>query len=359
MNDRAFSYNLPDAKESLMLAALDALAEKIGIRGSIVELETVSSARYQPDAAIDLAYEGGSAHYAVECKFLVDRKAHVDQVRRQLETADGPALLIAPYITKELAVHCRATGLQFIDTNGNAYLQAPGLFVLITGEKNERKQQSLPAPKGLTSTAALRVVFVLLAKPDSIHLPYKELARHAGVSLGTAHNVLNDLERRGYLINKGDSERRRLLEPERLVDEWAINYPTTLRTKLNSRRFSAPESSWWQAADLQGIDAAWGSEVAAAKLTGHLKPATQTLYVRPGDMDGAIKILSKQHRIRPDHNGNIEILEKFWHWEQAPTPDIAPPLLVYSELLGLLDPRTQETARMLKEKFIDASYDQS
>lgn len=359
MNDRAFTDNLPEAEESLLLAALDALKEKIGISGNMVKLEPIPCAKYQAAAAIDLAYENGSAHYVVEIKFRIDRKAHIDQIRRQLDTTDRPGLLIAPYITKELADHCRATGLQFIDTNGNAYLQAPGLLVFITGEKNERSQPPLSAAKGLTNAAALRVVFVLLASPESIHLPYKELANQAGVSLGTAYNVLHDLERRGYLINKGDAERRRLLEPERLMDEWAINYPTTLRAKLNSRRFSAPESSWWQTVNLKGIDAAWSSEVAAEKLTGHLKPATQTLYVRPDDMGSVISMLSKQHRIRPDQNGDIEILEKFWHWEQATAPDIAPPLLVYSDLLGLLDPRAQETAHMIKERFVDTSFDQT
>lgn len=358
MNDRALS-SPSDAEKNLILSAFDALRDKVDIEASMVELAATQSTSYQADAAIDLAYKGGSARYAVECKFLVDRKAHIDQIRRQLETTGLEGLLIAPYITKEVAEHCRATGLQFIDTNGNAYLQAPGLFVLITGEKNERNHLPLPAPKGLTNAAALRMVFTLLADPGSVRLPYKELATHAGVSLGTAYNVLTDLAQRGYLIDKVNSKRRKLLEPERLADEWAINYPTTLRTKLNSRRFSAPDPSWWQTVSLNEFDVAWGSEVAAERLTGYLKPVTQTLYVRPDQMEAVTKVLSKQHRIRPDHKGDIEILEKFWHWNPAAAPDIAPPLLVYSELLALLDPRAQETARMIKEKFIDASYDQS
>lgn len=358
MDDRAITYNPAEAQEGLILAAFDALKEKVDVEGLMAKLEAVPSAGYRPDATIDLVHENGSARYAVECKLLIDRKAHIDHVRRQLQTTGHPGLLIAPYITRELAEYCRVTGLQFIDTNGNAYLQAPGLFVLVTGEKKERNQLLLPAAKGLTNAAALRMGFVLLAKPDAVHLPYKELANHAGVSLGTAYNVLNDLERRGYLINKGNSERRRLLEPERLIDEWAVNYPTTLRAKLKSRRFSATEPSWWQKAELEGFDAVWGSEVAAARLTGHLKPATQTLYVCPDDMEGMIRKLSKQYRIRPDNNGDIEILEKFWRWKPTTARDTAPPLLVYSELLALLDPRTQETAGMIKERFIDTSFNQ-
>jgi len=44
-----------------------------------------------------------------------------------------PPLLVAPYITREIAERCRQLGLPFLDTAGNAYLEAPGLFVYVTG----------------------------------------------------------------------------------------------------------------------------------------------------------------------------------------------------------------------------------
>jgi len=37
-----------------------------------------------------------------------------------------PPLLVAPYITREIAERCRQLGLPFLDTAGNAYLEAPG-----------------------------------------------------------------------------------------------------------------------------------------------------------------------------------------------------------------------------------------
>jgi hypothetical protein len=340
------------------LDALAALQEKAAIVGKLVELEPTSPGKYQADASVDLVVENGTSRYLVECKTLLDRKGQIDQVRRQLDSTGSRGLLIAPYLTRELAEHCRATGLQFIDTCGNAYLHAPGLFVLITGEKGERRNQSFHAPKGLTNAAGLRVVFALLSKPELINSAFKDIASNAGVSLGTAHNVLDDLERRGYLINRGRSERRKLLEPRRLIDEWVINYPTALRAKLHGRRFSAPDPDWWQSFDVDEFEFAWGAEVAARKMTGYLKPSTQTLYVAPTAMESAISTLVKRYRIRPDPDGEIEILEKFWHWRLKTMPDIAPPLLVYSELLAILDPRTQETANMIKERFIDPAFDQ-
>jgi len=358
MINLAFSQSYSQADECLILDTFAAVQEKVSIDARLIELQPNSSDTHAVDATIDITYENGSTRYLVECRTSVDRKAQIDTIRRQLARSDTPGLLIASHLTKELAEHCRATGLQFMDASGNAYLRAPGLFVLITGEKSERKSKR--TPKGLTNPAALRVVFALLANPNDLESPYKDIARHAGVSLGTVYNVLDDLESRGYLINKKDAGgRRRLLEGRRLTDEWAINYPTTLRSKLKARRFSAPESDWWKHTDLSEFDCAWGSEVAALKKTGYLKPGSQTLYVQADAMQKVIKTLVKQHRIKPDDAGDIEILEKFWHWDDANLRGVAPPLLIYAELLALLDPRAQEVAHMIKEKFIDPTFDQS
>ena len=261
-------------------------------------------------------------------------------------------MLVTDYISKELAAHCRTVGLQFIDTHGNAYLRAPGLFVFTTGEKNQHRRQSAKAPKGLTNQAALRVVFTLLSKQELISATFKEISALSSVALGTAYNVLEDLEQRGYLI-AGPKHSRKLLEPHRLVDEWVANFPTTLRTKLNSRRFSSPDPYWWEHFDITDLKAAWGSEVAAAKMLKHLKPSTQTLYVDSMEMRNVINKLAKQIRLRPDPDGPIEILEKFWSPVIESEPGIAPPLLVYSDLLALLDSRAKETANMIKENFIE------
>lgn len=339
----------------LLSDAVEALSEKTDLQGKIVQVQPEVAAEYRADASVAFVLDGKTHRYIVECKKYVDRKAQVDQIHlmdRGRRPRDLQRLLVTDYISKELAAHCRTVGLQFIDTHGNAYLRAPGLFVFTTGEKSEPRRQIAKAPKGLTNQAALRVIFTLLSKPELINATFKEISALSGVALGTAYNVLEDLERRGYLI-AGSKHARKLLEPHRLVDEWVTNFPTTLRTKLNSRRFSSPDPYWWRHTDIADFQAAWGSEVAAATMFKHLKPSSQTLYVDAADMRNAINKLAKQFRLKPDADGPIEILEKFWSSAIESTPGIAPPLLVYSDLLALLDPRAKETAYMIKEKFIE------
>lgn len=343
-----------DEAAMVMLSnALEALGESTGIKGAVMERQPTVSGGYQADASADLQFDDTTYHYDVECKMVIDRKAQIDQLGVRLRHVISPTMLVTDYISKELAAYCKNVGIQFVDTHGNAYLRAPGLYVFSTGEKDNGRQVS-KAPKGVTNQAALRVVLTLLSKPELVNATYKEIAAFSGVALGSAYNVLEDLERRGYLI-AGTKHARKLLEQERLIDEWATNFPTTLRPKLTSRRFKPQDSYWWKDADLSGVDAVWGSEVAAAKMVKHLKPTSQTIYVDPKAWRNAVDTLAKQYRLRPDPNGSIEIVEKFWSPDIETKPGLAPPLLVYADLLALLEPRAKETAAIVRKDFIEST----
>jgi len=181
----------------------------------------------------------------------------------------------------------------------------------------------------------------------------REIAAAAGIGLGTVGWALFDLERRGYLTAAGQRRNRRLLEPTRLLDEWATNFPIRLRPKLNPRRFRAADPGWWELAHLPA-GARWGGEVAAAKLAGHLKPGTVTIYVEPAPARDALASLAQEHRLRADPQGNVEILDTFWALpEQDGLPGLVPPLLVYTDLMATLDPRNLEAARRIREQHLE------
>lgn len=345
---------LLNPSQRLLSCALDALKNRTAIEGRAIEIPSGVTGENVPDAMVALVLDGKFHQYRVVCRSVIDRKAQIGQIHLKLKQFSSPAILVTEYLSKELALYCRANGLQFIDTQGNAYLRAPGLYVLSVGEKGDYQQQTVKAPKGLTNAAALRVVFPLLSKSELLNATFKEIAAFSGVALGTAHNVLRDLEKLGYLL--ASKNRRTFLEPGRLMEEWVTNYPTTLRPKLDNRRFWSPDSFWWQKTDLTDLQAAWGGEVAAAKMFKHLSPSTQTVYVDAKQMRATITTLVKNFRIRPAPDGPIEILEKFWPADLETVPGIAPPLLVYSDLLSMLDPRTTETGALFREKFIGNMY---
>jgi hypothetical protein len=58
--------------------------------------------------------------------------------------------------------------------------------------------------------------------------------------------------------------------------------------------------------------------------------------------------------MRAEANGNVEILEKFWKFDEE--GDVVPPVLAYADLLATHDGRNAEAARMIYEKRIAPAF---
>lgn len=301
------------------------------------------------NTVLDIFVDGRPIRFAAKIK-TVD----CFQTLGTLKVSDGldaaARLLVAPYITEATAVQCRELRLPFIDAAGNAYVEAPGLFVYVTGKRRPVDARPVPAFRALTP-AGLRIVFALLRHPAMAVAPYREIAKVAKVALGTVGDVLADLQERGHLAPENPGPRR-LLAPERLQDEWVTHYPIKLRPKLKARRFTAPMPEWWRDQDIRQYHAYWGGEVAGEKLTGYLKPARLTLYVE----DKPDRLILAQ-RLRPDANGEIEILEAFWRVEDSDrADDLAPPVVVYADLIASADPRNLETAKLIHDRHLAPAF---
>lgn len=345
--------HLRDQESKLLDDALGALTRTTGLNAAVVTREPKSAKGAVPDAIIEIAEDGRRVRFFVEIK-AIDREVALAAAKHQLLPYGRKGLLVAPYLTAELAQRCRGKlDLQFIDTAGNAYLRVPGLHVFVRGERPRGLAPTARGTRGAGTATALRVVFVLLCKPELINAPYREIVAAAGVALGAVGWVFFDLAGRGYVAAGPRKRNRRLLEPARLLDEWVTNFPIRLRPKLNPRRFRAPDPRWWERARLPE-GARWGGEVAAAKLTDYLKPATCTIYLEPETAREALATLVPEHRLRADPQGNVEVLEVFWDLPQTnAADDLVPPPLVYADLMATLDPRNLEVAKRIREQYID------
>ncbi len=348
-----------DHEARLVEEAIAALRQGAGLDASLISIERNLTGDQGYDARIDVMVDGEPRRYVVECKITTDRRAHAQQTKQKLQAIPEAGLLIAPYVSRELAHYCREIDLQFIDTHGNAFLKGPGLLVFVSGQRHENGIQPMRSSGGITGLAGLRVAFTLLSKPNMVAAPYREIAGNAGVSLGAVSNAMDDLERRGYVIRSGHSQCRQLLEPQKLLDEWVLNYPIQLRPKLNVRRYSVPSPDWWKDEQLEGTGAVWGGEVAAKNLTQYLKPASQTIYIEPSERSAYLKKLVISYRAKPDPNGSLELLDKFWGEGLDQRRGIAPPALVYADLLASLDPRAGETAQLIRKNWINDSFNQA
>jgi hypothetical protein len=145
----------------------------------------------------------------------------------------------------------------------------------------------------------------------------------------------------------GERAQAALERAEELLHEWVIEYPAILRPKLNGRRYTANRDRLL-GLNLKPLGAYWGGEVAAQRLTGYLKPERLLVYTR-----GEVKDLLIQGRMRLAADGDAEVLDAFWNQELGETDKpVAPPVLVYADLMMTGDTRNLETAKMIYDKFL-------
>jgi hypothetical protein len=330
----------------LVARAIDELHASIGIHG-----ELLADTSPDADATVLLIINGQRLQYDCQVKKKVDRYTLPFNFANQLGNA-RPTLLVSSPLSQEMASRCRELGLQFIDTAGNAYINnGAGIYIYVTGRRSEDKLQGL-ASNTMTPTL-LRMMFAFLAEPALLNALYRDIASKAGVSIGAIGKAFETLETHN-LIGTTASGKRMIRTPELFLNEWASGYTGRLKPKLRKYRFSSDDLDKF--IDIWSPEfrvSAWSGEVAAMKLTGHLKPEEFTLYVNMNE-PGALRDIVKDCRLRADPRGRIEIVDMFWNSADFsgwfPT---VPPHLVYADLMATHDPRNIAVARQIAAGVID------
>jgi hypothetical protein len=89
-----------------------------------------------------------------------------------------------------------------------------------------------------------------------------------------------------------------------------------------------------------------GGELAAARITRHLRPGTATFYVEASDPKVLLKMV-----LKADTDGNVDFRRRFWNFP-AEEAQLTPNLLIYADLLAIGDARCLETAQLLRGPLI-------
>lgn len=309
------------------------------------------------DATIEIeGYE--YIRYTAEIKKWAQH-ANFGALVNQIEQLPMKGMLVADYVNPNMADKLRKMDVPFIDAAGNAYINEKPLYVFIkTNKAQTNRDKNIQGMKEAQKRGrafkptGLKVLYALIRDPQLIYAPYRGIADIAGVALGTVGWVINDLKQGGYLVATGKTQKR-IKNKKQLLDKWVDAYLEKLRPKQFIGTFATENEYWWQDLDYQIIKygARWGGEVAAAKLTGYLKPEKVIIYL-PREGEKYMQLFTDQ-RMRKNPEGNIQVYRAFWNQElnyQFDDADIVDPLIVYADLLGTGDTRNLETARMIYDK---------
>ncbi|MEE4376832.1 MAG: type IV toxin-antitoxin system AbiEi family antitoxin [Candidatus Competibacteraceae bacterium] len=316
--------------------------------GVVAEVETrdVQLEHTRADALIHIGYSDKKFCCIAVLKRNL-RPATLGVAIHQLEQIGKQGLLIADYVTPAMAEELRSHKIPFVDSAGNAYLEQPSLLIWVKGQRPHELVRAEKRGGRAFQSAGLQVLFALICHPEWVDTSYREIAQKAGVAHGTVGWVMAELPKLGFVSQLRG--KRRLLQRERLLQQWTEFYPHTLRPRMVLGRYRAETLSWWKTIDPAKYGAVLGGEPAGGRITQYLRPGTATFYAEKVDPHLQVDL-----RLRNDVNGNVEVLRRFWTFTNEDTA-LAPDPLVYADLMATGDARCIETAKMVYERIFSQS----
>lgn len=261
------------------------------------------------------------------------------------EDKNVPLLVAAKYITPNAKEYMKASGVNYIDSFGNAYINLDNLKLYI--EKGDAKPVYNDYSQIFTATGG-KVLFHLLRDEEHINSNYRHLAELSGVSLGSVSKLMHGLFREGFAI-KIQSRRFQLVKKEELLERWVIllNEKILPAQKIGTFTFGNKNERNWRNLKMH-YGTQWGGEPAGAIMTEYLNPEKFTIFALRPKVE-----LIKNLRIVPDNDGEITVYSPFWeHIENG--DDLNPvvhPLIVYAELMYSGNSRNKETAEMIYNNY--------
>lgn len=314
------------------------------------------------DAKLVLRTDAGQLVYLVEVRRTLSapRLEHLLlQLARYSHGTNAKPLLLSDYIPPGVAERLIRAGVNFVDAAGNIYLQWPHkLHIQIQGARPKRLPEK--RTERLSQPSGLQVLYALLTQAPSAWKSYRDLARAAGVALGSIAWVMRELKAKGYLVEKGRNIWT-LTNKGKLMDLWVGGYGGRLRPKLLIDRYQPLESDLKNAVhhlqdELEDRKISWAltGGFAADVLTRHFRGAQLSFFAQewPVDLTGRLKWL-------PSADGPVTVLRQFsplvvFDLKSPHSQPVAHPLLVYAELMFQGRERELETAKILYDRYLAA-----
>jgi len=290
------------------------------------------------DGIIAVYINGQPLNYVVEIKKEL-RNHHLQQIEDHFNRFEH-FLILAKRIFPKIKEELRQKGIPYLEANGNVFIKRDNVFLFVDTRQPLIEEKN-KGNRAFTKTG-LKVLFYLLQHKDAIHLTQRELAEKANVGLGNIPQVIDGLKQTGYLVPLNKNE---FLWEKRgkLLERWLDHYATDLRPKLKKERYTLNKD--WRLLNLNPKKTVWGGEAGADLLTNYLRPEKFILFTKENRIDLIIN-----YNLMPDKNGEVEVLEMFWEQNDE---KMAPPLLIYADLMLEGGKRNNETAKIIYHEYLE------
>jgi hypothetical protein len=279
-----------------------------------------------------------------------------------LRLQDYPRRVLAVFekVTVDQAEELRKNDIEFMDMNGNIYLNLTDIYIFIAGKRSKNTtEESLSAPIKKYSSkifrfAGVKLIYALLTDPaldsnssgELLNATFRELAAAAEISLGSVAGIIPEMIKEGYIVE--DNGNRLLMNRKELFRKWLTGFHE-YRARWNVVNLESSDPQWWKNVNLEKTEIFWGGEPAASILTnGFLLPEITTLYTKE-----LINDFILQYDLRKvDKGGNVQLIALPPGRKSTTKKVCVNSLLVYSDLIYSGDDRNREAANKIYELYL-------
>ena len=127
---------LPENEQTLLEQAIAAIYREAGLRLEIMEYDRAEDGLRMDTILGVKGYE--PLQFAAEIKKWA-QQANFGAVVAQIKTLPMRGILVAGYVNPNMAERLKEEDIQFIDTAGNAYINAEPLYIYVKGNRNKHK----------------------------------------------------------------------------------------------------------------------------------------------------------------------------------------------------------------------------
>lgn len=257
--------------------------------------------------------------------------------------------------TPNLRSELKKKNINYADSAGNLFLKTKTFIFYIEGNKYPDFDNQTPS---LSFTATdLKLIFNLLTDERLIFKSYRDITKMTKISLQPLSKIFNYLQSKGFILNI-NNRNKKIVRKKELFEKWVLFYGEVLKPKMRKGKYRCLNKDFskiWQNINLDSEKSKWGGESAAYILTNYLRPEFHTIYSDENNDE-----LLKKYKFVRDINGNIEIFNKFWLYDNIENLKImnlknciVHPIIIYADLLNTNNPRNIEAAKIIYNQYID------
>ncbi|MRG46944.1 hypothetical protein GFS24_17615 [Chitinophaga sp. SYP-B3965] len=321
--------------------ALARLGELTGIQ--------VTDIRNVPNGSIDFKIKlERKNHWHLELSVETRTEFKPYHLPRMMEMArqNTPFMLVAERIYPAQKQALKENGINYLDTAGNIFLSHDQIYLFVEG--NKPVDEIKPVTNRAFTKGGLKTAFHFLLDEQFLNMPYRTLAQTTGVSLGSINYIMEGLDQAGFILPV-DNQTKKLQQKKLLLERWITAYHETLKPSLFMGSFLFKGRDLSEPGEKENV---WGGEPAAEMLINHLFPQIYTVYTLKDKLG-----LMKSWKLIPKNEGDLKVYQKFWTAPEWDAKQLAPPLLIYADLLETNDPRCIEAAGIIYNQFLKNEFE--